>query len=435
VVYKARHPSLNKLVALKLLSPNQNLLDLLGPREVRRRFESEALIMARIRHPNLCDVWDFDEAEGRPFLVMEYYCNNLGIMMGERREVERPSRGIPVEKAIYYTRQTLLGLARLHQAGVVHRDVKPLNILLTDADEVKIIDFGLSKPVNQRESPPRNLVIGSPYYSAPEQRIDPDRVEVDADIYSVGMMLYRMLTGRIRSPVPEALRSFNPDLDPAWDVYIDRLTAPEPRRRIRTAREALEGLDVLFHAWTRERARQCTSLQGDIQDAASRTGAPVWPVRSVPVKVKESEAGRAFGLDSLRRPKRRVRNRFHKGQDGTVADAATGLVWELEGSLHPLTWYEAREYGEELGRSRFGGRADWRLPTVDELITIMRPMTSGTGRCIAAVFDGPRERLWSSDLRSFAAAWYVDLQLGFVNAQDLRCHYYVRAVSSLSPTA
>jgi serine/threonine-protein kinase len=106
--------------------------------------------MAGLRHPNIVAIWDFHESEDLTFLVMEYFCNNLGVIIGETYRVEEPSRIVSVDKAIHYTRQTLEGLSRLHQAGIIHRDVKPYNILVTDEDTAKITDFGLSKRAGRR---------------------------------------------------------------------------------------------------------------------------------------------------------------------------------------------------------------------------------------------------------------------------------------------
>ena len=121
IVYKARVPVIGKVVALKLLSPHPNLVALLGKEEIRRNFVTEAMTMASLRHPHIAAVWDFHDSDNLTFFVMEYYCNNLGTMIGETYRVEEPSRTVAVDKAIDYTRQILVGLSRLHEAHIVHR--------------------------------------------------------------------------------------------------------------------------------------------------------------------------------------------------------------------------------------------------------------------------------------------------------------------------
>jgi hypothetical protein len=111
-----------------------------------------------------------------------------------------------------------------------------------------------------------------------------------------------------------------------------------------------------------------------------------------------------------------------------VFDRATHLVWQRAGSRYPHPWSQAHAYIQRLNAERFAGHDNWRLPTIDELVTLLRPAPQIQDLCIAPLFD-PRQRwLWSSDRRSFVAAYYVDVQLGFVGWQDLSAAYYVRAV-------
>ena len=162
--------------------------------------------MAGLNHPNIVSIHDYDQDRGKRFYVMDFYANNLGTMMGESYTVESPSRPIPVDRAIGYTRQYLEGIRCLHDAGIVHRDIKPFNLLVTPRDTVKICDFGLSKLRGETDAGPGNLKVGSPYYAAPEQERDPNSVDERADLYPVGVMLYRMLTGRLPSNQPVPIR-------------------------------------------------------------------------------------------------------------------------------------------------------------------------------------------------------------------------------------
>ena len=197
-VYKVAMPTTGRIVALKLLSPAQPLMDLLGEVELIRIFTAEAVTMAGLRHPHIADIRDFDkDDQGRPFYVMEYYCKNLGAMIGEHFRVEERSRIMEPDKVLHYGMQILDGLSCLHQAGIVHRDIKPYNILVTDQDSTKICDFGLSKLHGETRGRPRNLQVGSPFYAPPEQEQAPEEVDGRADLYSCAVMLYRMLTGAL----------------------------------------------------------------------------------------------------------------------------------------------------------------------------------------------------------------------------------------------
>ena len=125
--------------------------------------------MAGISHPNILAILDADDGAGQPYYVMDYHCNSLGQEIGETWRTDRPSRPLPVERAVSCSLQILKGLSRLHHAGIVHRDIKPFNILLTAEDQVKICDFGLSRRRGEKFGAPATLKVGSPFYAAPEQ--------------------------------------------------------------------------------------------------------------------------------------------------------------------------------------------------------------------------------------------------------------------------
>ncbi|MEA4855813.1 serine/threonine-protein kinase, partial [Solidesulfovibrio sp.] len=206
-VFRVRIPVVGRIVALKLLRPNEMTLGLWGRERVERAFREEAARLGGLRHQNLVEVFDYGQADGRPYFVMDYYGESLGSILGETYRVEEPSRRLPVSRAVGYADQLLSGLARLHHAGIVHRDVKPFNLLVTDRDVLKITDLGLSKARGERFDGPANLKVGSPYYAAPEQEDDPDAADARADLFAAGVTFFRMLTGRLpassrtRSPI------------------------------------------------------------------------------------------------------------------------------------------------------------------------------------------------------------------------------------------
>ena len=122
--------------------------------------------------------------------------------------------------------------------------------------------------------------------------------------------------------------------------------------------------------------------------------------------------------------------RFTDNGDGTVTDRATGLTWQQAGSDFPMTWHEAQDYVETLNHKPFAKRDNWRLPTINELMTLLTDVPRAGDLCIEPVFDQSERWLWSSDRRSFVAAWYVSADMGYVSWQDFSCYYYVRAVCS-----
>ena len=140
------------------------------------------------------------------------------------------------------------------------------------------------------------------------------------------------------------------------------------------------------------------------------------------------KAREVFKIDNRWRPVTYVSNAFQANQDGTVTDAATGLIWQQAGSDYPVTWQEAHDYIETLNQKGFAGHDDWRLPTVDELITLLTDVPQAGDLCIESVFNQNERWLWSCDRRSYVAAWYVSVDVGYVSWQDFSCYYYVRAV-------
>jgi eukaryotic-like serine/threonine-protein kinase len=426
-IFKVQHPLIGKIFALKLLDPDPLLVELMGRDKIRAMFKTEAVTIAALRHPNIVEILDYDESEDKPFYLMEYYVNNLGTMMGETFRIEQASRTITVEKAIRYISQTLNALKCMHQAGIIHRDIKPHNLLLTDHDTVKVCDFGLSKLRGENFDGPSSLKFGSAWYAPPEQEEDPNRVDASADLYAVGITIYRMLTGVLPEDKYLPVGRFNADLDGSWDDFIRKAIARRPPKRYLSAAEMLTDLQLLATAWQAKKEQICllpqTAKAGRAAPAAARPG-----LRSSCIKVSPRDAKKTFALDDLWRPVQFLPNDFEINSDETITDRATGLVWQQSGSEFPMTWPQAILYMKTLNSPRFAAGSRWRLPTIDELTTLLTDFPHGEDYCIEPIFDRTQKSIWSCDRRSFNAAWYVSLDLGYVAWQDFTGYYHVRAV-------
>ena len=231
-MYKALSPTIDKIVALKVLKPSEALEITLGYEQLEAIFLSEARTLASLSHHNLTTVWDYDtDEQGHSFFVMEYFCNNLGIMIGESFHLEEPSRQIRPEKVIHYGKQILEALQYLHHNRVIHRDIKPHNILITDNDRVKVCDFGMALVDGLSFSGPANMQIGSPYYSPPEQKKNPHQVDGRADYYSTAVLLYRMLTGTLPGMQSFPLSMVNPAYSKNWDDFFRKGLSWDPDHR------------------------------------------------------------------------------------------------------------------------------------------------------------------------------------------------------------
>lgn len=426
-VLRVEIPVIGRIAALKLLEPRETLVDLVGMARLRELFTAEAVTMANIRHPHICQVFEFGEDRGRLFYLMDYHCNNLGLVIGETYDPEAPTRRIGVDKALGYACQTLSGIQRLHHAGIVHRDIKPFNLLLTDEDAIRICDFGLSRVRGERLAVPRSLKIGTPCYAAPEQERDPDRAEEPADLFAVGVVFYRMLTGHLPGdpPVPASRR--NPDLDGEWDAFFERLLDRNPDRRFPGAAAALEALEHLQERWRRTLGDVCRLTE---PAPPPRPVPPTGDLRKTPVKTGHRDNRRRLGLDDLWRPDRYLENHFVHLGAGLVEDRATDRIWQTGATPYPVGWHEAHEAVACLNRNRFGGRNHWRLPTVSELVSLLRPAPAGEDYCLEPVFPTHQRSLWSADRRAYTTAWYVSLESGYVAWQDMACRHHVKAVCS-----
>jgi len=232
-VYKARQPSLDRLVALKILPPG-----VAQGAGFAERFTREARALARLSHPNIVAVYDFGQAAGMPYFVMEYVDGpNL-------RELEHGGKLAPRE-ALQIVPQICAALQFAHDEGIVHRDIKPENILLDKKGRVRIADFGIAKLIGETV-PDAGLtgagdVVGTAHYMAPEQREQPLAVDHRADIFSLGVVFYELLTGEL--PIGKfAPPSEKAQVDVRLDEVVVRALQKEPARRYQHVSEL--GTDV-----------------------------------------------------------------------------------------------------------------------------------------------------------------------------------------------
>ncbi len=431
-VYKARAPVVDQIVAIKRLSPHPHLVRLLGSTGVRDLFIREAKTLAAIRHRNVASILDFDfDDENRPFFVMSYHCMNIGLLIGESYRIEAPTRIIPPGRAVHYIDQILAGLDRLHNAGILHRDIKPYNILITDADDIIIIDFGLSMLRGEIRKTPDNLMIGTPYYAAPEQEVNPDAIDERADLFSAGVLLFRMLTGILppENGKQQAPGKINPMVGDFFDECLRRALAPAPEERFPDCEAMRTAVKVAYDRWQDNLEKVCR-IETDRPEHAQPESVRVLPRRrNQPVKIDRNTAAQFFGLDRVWRPKSSIASAFHEVGGQCVEDIHHKLIWEKSGSRYPMDWNEAKAYVNGLNQTRFAGIDYWRIPTIDELLCLVRPRSALGDFCAMPVFDTRQRRLWSGDRKTYTAAWFVEVTLGFVSAMEMTCGCHVRAVA------
>ena len=180
----ARDEQLGRLVAIKRLSPT-----LMGDDVFRERFVREARMAAQLSHPNIVAVFDVGEDDGVPYIVMEYV---EGETLADLMVREAP---LDPDRAVDLILQVCAGLEHAHVAGLVHRDIKPQNLLVRADDTVKVADFGIARPLDATQLSQAGTVLGTAAYLSPEQALG-ERVTAAADIYSLGAVAYELLAGR-----------------------------------------------------------------------------------------------------------------------------------------------------------------------------------------------------------------------------------------------
>jgi serine/threonine protein kinase/tetratricopeptide (TPR) repeat protein len=248
VVYKARDVRLGRFVALKFLH-----FQLCVEEEGKQRFLHEARAVSALDHPNICTIYDIDEAEsGQLFIVMAYY-------RGENITQKIAGGPMPLRDALDIAIQSAQGLAKSHKEGIIHRDIKPANIMVTQEGIVKVLDFGVAKLVNLRITP-AGATLGTPAYMSPEQILSKPNVDHRSDIWSLGVVLYEMLSGQlpfqqqypqalqysILSDPPESLRKLRADLPEELEHIITvKALAKDPDERYQSVDELLVDLRAL----------------------------------------------------------------------------------------------------------------------------------------------------------------------------------------------
>src|SRR5262247_2100384 len=258
VVYRARDERLRREVAIKVLPAS-----LAHDADRLRRFEQEAHATSALNHPNILTIYDIGAHEGAPFIVAE-------LLEGEELRSQLESGALPARRALEYALQITQGLAAAHEKGIVHRDLKPENLFVTKDGRVKVLDFGLAKlkpsqvgavdtaAPTQRKITDPGTVMGTVGYMSPEQ-VRGQEADHRADIFSFGMILYEMLSGKrafngasvadvmsaILKEEPSDLAETHTKISPALDKIVRRCLEKRPERRFHSAHDLTFALEAL----------------------------------------------------------------------------------------------------------------------------------------------------------------------------------------------
>ena len=364
VVYLARHRLMDRPVALKVL--NQRLT---ARPEAVERFRGEVQAAAKLDHPNVVRVHDADQAGDLHFLVMEFVeGTDLARLVRERGP-------LPVPVACGYARQAALGLQHAHERGLVHRDVKPSNLMLTPGGTVKVLDFGLASLLAKHEPDEDQLAedaetpessslsdlgrgMGTPDYVAPEQAVDARLADIRSDIYSLGATLYFLLTGQppfhegstsqrvlshlVRTPRP--LSEVRKDVPAELGRVLNKMMAKDAGQRYQTPAEVAEALAPFASGMAGRRPHRRRFLVGAVVAAGGLLA-----------------GGTAWLLLGRRSPALAVELRRFEGHEGPVQAVAFSPdgKFVLSGSDDRTVRLWSAESGQEV--RRLEGHQDWVL--------------------------------------------------------------------------
>lgn len=289
-VWQAEDLTLKRTVAIKLIQMSSQ-----ADEKARIRFTREAQSAAGLTHPNIVTVHDFGIDEGVAFMVMEF------LPGPDLASLVRSSGPLPLDLALSYLGQVASGLAAAHAAGILHRDVKPANLMLTAAGSVKVLDFGIAAVAERPEQlTTTNQMIGTLSYLAPERSMG-SPASVQSDLYALGCVAMTLLTGappfggtsgqillKHLNGVPPRLSSLRPDVPRGLEGLIDALLAKDPAQRPHSAGEVVDRLNSI--------QRQATALRAQWHNSATS-----WP----PVAAwPDNERKGDLNGDTVQRPKR-----------------------------------------------------------------------------------------------------------------------------------
>lgn len=279
-VYRACHLHMGRLVALKIIAP-----EIMANERVIARFQREMKLVGRLDHPNVVRAFDAGQVGSVLYIVMEYVS---GQSLGQRFRIRGP---LPPAEVVDCAAQAALGLDHAHRQGIVHRDVKPSNLLLTNERRVKLLDLGLGALIEADDqanfATADRIAVGTIDYMSPEQACGRD-VDGRSDLYSLGCVVYHLITGRLPypgiSPIerlgkrinskPTPITDLRPDLPSKLVRVLNKLLANRPEDRYRTGDEAAEALQTLTR---RKTAREPASPAAPPFKAAPTPTPPSMP--------------------------------------------------------------------------------------------------------------------------------------------------------------
>lgn len=376
-VYKAYHERLDRHVAIKLMHPT-----FLQDENFRERFQREARIVGKLEHSVIVPIYDYDEYNNTPYLVMKY-------VDGMTLKKHFIKKGMTIEEIERIMTRIAEGLDYAHSQGILHRDMKPSNILMDVNGQAYITDFGLARMAEAGASTiSHDMMLGTPYYISPEQAQGSKDLDSRTDVYSLGIILYELLTGQVPFQAdtpyaivhghiytePEAPSKVNPDLTPAIDRVVMRALEKDREKRYPTAMAMMKDFSLAIVGNSPEPEHKSSNYNDDsyVPDGATVlepshriTAKPIAPVRRQVVEspIANPDKNTEFDVDMGELNWDNIREGFRSGVESLAEMIEERIDTELRQRRGiPLT-------EEELARRRVMKRMKERQEFIGHLGT------------------------------------------------------------------
>jgi serine/threonine protein kinase/cold shock CspA family protein len=390
-------------------------------------------------------------------MPMEYAEGNSSrnfLAANKRDDEKRIKEGVELFK------QACNGVKAIHDAGLVHCDLKPENILICRDHKgksvVKISDFGISRNVEQwsmNQAAVTQSSLGTPYYMSPEQVETARQKDIDgrADIYALGVILFEILDGdppfdgtsdEVRK---KHLNTALPPLKGVDSIYAgvaNKCLEKDPKERYQCIEELIAFKSIPRKEPEKEleinKKREPEVQKEDKPESIPEKPAkpvengPRYNLRSIPKIGGISNIQGELALDDQCKPHVYIVNEYKDNYDGTITDYATGLMWEQSGWEKRMIYESALGLVKSLNEERFAGYNDWRLPTTEELISLLEEGKQYTKLYIDDMFDGNQTCVWSADKRYSGSMCQVNFFSGYVGSNACNTPSYVRLVRSVN---
>ena len=430
IVYAATHLHLQQRVAIKVLRPDV-------PREnsVVERFVREARAASRLQGTHVARVLDVDTLDdGTPFIVMEHLEGSDLLVLSRRRQLS-------IAEAVGYVREACEAIAEAHALGIIHRDVKPANLFLakqrTGESTVKVLDFGISKVIEDTRITEEHVGMGSAEYMSPEQMRSATDVDPRSDVWSLGVTLYELCTAHtpfhadgvgaviaaVLTRAPPSPRQYRPDMPAALEAVILRTIEKDPELRY----GSVASLSAALAPFAPQPSH--ASAPGAAGPASVHGAAPAPPAEPTSMPVMAFVAGGvavlivmivAFGIGIGSGGKSPKPDRF-KLDATTVTDTETKLVWQRRPAPQSMSWSAAGVHCKRAG----GG---FRLPEIEELQGLM-PIFAVTPPVDAEGFTAtPIDVFWSATEAGAGAAMVMHFSKAHAASSVVTAQNRVRCV-------